>query len=185
MFYCHCAECGIKKVKFVGKLVGPCHGAGIMTDEIFKGVAKGAYTLGKHGLSQATRSPLAKQGARRLSGKYIDQALDDLCQKMSGGSKGGCTRYSKTVGNNLDAVCSCMLKDVNRQQLEKLTRDQLKTSSFHHHQSSGTNHKVHQCPVSLEQMNRQQLWDYGREHNLIMFYPDYRRLKFGNAPRKR
>ena len=39
--------------------------------------------------------------------------------------------------------------------------------------------------VSLQQMNRQQLRDYGKQHKLTKCYPEYRRLKFGEAPRKR
>ena len=65
--------------------LGDPHGAGILSKEIFKGLAKGAYTLGKHGLSQAVRSSWAKRKARDRLGTYIDQALDDLSRKMSGG----------------------------------------------------------------------------------------------------
>ena len=61
----------------IGKRTGPSEGAGILAEEIAKGLAKGVYTLGKHGLSQAVRSQWAKKKARELSGKYIDQALDD------------------------------------------------------------------------------------------------------------
>ena len=43
-----------------------------MIDEIFRGLAKGANALEKHGL-------------RRLSGKHIDRALAVLGQKMCGG----------------------------------------------------------------------------------------------------
>ena len=45
----------------------PSHGAGVLSDEIFKGLAKSAYTLGKHGLSQAIRSPWAKREVRLSS----------------------------------------------------------------------------------------------------------------------
>ena len=69
----------------IGKLTGPSEGAGIVDEEIAKGLAKGAYTLGKHGLSQAVRGQWAKRKARELSGKYIYQALDDLGKKTSGG----------------------------------------------------------------------------------------------------
>ena len=51
-----------------------------MTDEI----AKGAYNLGKHGLSQIAASPWAKEKVRQLFGKYIDMALDDFSRKLGG-----------------------------------------------------------------------------------------------------
>ena len=62
------------------------HRAGVLTDEIFKGLAKCTNNLGKYGLSQAIRSPWAKKQARQLSGKYIDRALGDLSRKMNGGA---------------------------------------------------------------------------------------------------
>ena len=34
-------------------------------------------------------------------------------------------------------------------------------------------------------MNRQRLRDYGREQGLAKFHPEYRQMKFGDAPRKR
>ena len=68
----------------IGKLTSPSSGAGVLTNEIFGSLAKGAYTLGKHGLSQAVRSSWAKRKARELSGKCIDQALDGF-GKISGG----------------------------------------------------------------------------------------------------
>ena len=60
-----------------------------MTDEIFKGIAKGSYNLGKHGLSQAVGSQWAKNKARQLSGKYIHMALDDLKGAISGQGRAG------------------------------------------------------------------------------------------------
>ena len=73
----------------IGKLAGPVgrfgdpRGAGVLTDEIAKGLAKGALSLGKYGLSRAVKSDWAKKKARELSGKYIDQALDDLSRAGS------------------------------------------------------------------------------------------------------
>ena len=88
MFFCTCAECGIKKTKFVkkekqdGKRISPFEGAGILSDvgntaaELFltKGVpylGKKAVEMGRYYTSEMLRDP-------KLQKKAIDYALDKL-----------------------------------------------------------------------------------------------------------
>ena len=52
MFFCTCAECGIKKDQIrqkAGKLMEPSQAGGMLTEELFKMATKGLYNLGRAG----------------------------------------------------------------------------------------------------------------------------------------
>ena len=82
MFFCTCAECGIKKTKFVKSQTT---GSGL--DELFvKGLASGAkgiFNLGRAGAAKAIKSDAAKKKIKEVANQYLDQALDSFTSDLS------------------------------------------------------------------------------------------------------
>ena len=91
---CKCSECGITKFRFISKgemtergdlHTPPLKGAGF--DElIVKGLAagaKGLFSLGRRGASEAIKSEAAKKKFKEIGQTYLDQVIDSVTDDVS------------------------------------------------------------------------------------------------------